>query len=260
MYDIPRAGSSIAVSKSPLQTTLIALGGNVGNVPESIRTAVRRIERTEGCTSPRLSRLFRTAAVGADAGTPFVNAAMALETSLSPQRLLERLHGIEEILGRVRTVHWGPRVIDLDLVGVGKLIVSTPQLNLPHPHCWYRRFVLDPLIDVAPDWRHPVLGKTVAELRERLLPRPLPVCLQSVPCNAVSAIKNRYGGLVDAFSAGGEPDGRPRLSIGTSEPSIFSMVLDARDVAEMAMQMLQAALDAPEPLMRTESLGDGETE
>lgn len=151
----------------------IALGGNQGSVSETFRRAAELLHRTPGITVTRVSRLYTTAPVGADAGDEFLNAAAELQSTLSPFELLTRLQEVETQLGRTRTVHWGPRTLDLDLLIYDEQEVSTPTLTVPHPHLWYRRFVLDPLVEIAPDVVHCRHGLSMAQLRERLLSRPL---------------------------------------------------------------------------------------
>ena len=94
----------------------------------------------------------------------FVNMAIEGETALTPARLLEVLKMIEDEVGRVETYRWGPRVIDLDILLYDDLVMSTPELTIPHPRMHEREFVLRPLAEIAPDKTHPVLKKTVKEL------------------------------------------------------------------------------------------------
>lgn len=94
----------------------------------------------------------------------FVNAAARLETDLAPRALLEALLAVEELMGRVRTEKWGPRLIDLDLLFFDDLILDEAGLILPHPHLDQRRFVLAPLTEAAPDWIHPRLGLTPGKM------------------------------------------------------------------------------------------------
>lgn len=151
----------------------IALGGNLGSVAETFRQAVSLLNRGNDLAVIQMSSLYTTSPVGADAGSPFLNAAAELQTTLSPADLLVTLQNVETQLGRVRLVHWGPRTLDLDLLLFDQQVLTTPTLTIPHPHLWYRRFVLDPLAEIAPDVVHGGHGLTIAELRERLLSRPL---------------------------------------------------------------------------------------
>ena len=161
-----------------MTTCLISLGGNLGDVSATIDRALLRLHQPPEISVGSRSSLFRTKPVGADAGAEFVNAAAVLETSLTAHDLLDRLLATETELNRVRTIHWGPRTLDLDLLFFGDAIIDDrPRLRVPHPACWYRRFVLDPLVEIAPQFVHPEKGVSIAELRLRLMVRPLPVCV-----------------------------------------------------------------------------------
>lgn len=155
----------------------ISLGGNSGNVAQAFDVALDALRRNADCTIAAVSRSLETMPVGDRAGTRFLNAAAELETSLDPFALLDLLQSIENDLGRDRTIRWGPRTIDLDLLYYGEEILNSPRLVVPHPAAWYRRFVLDPLVEIAPDLVHPVKQATMQALRDRLLIRPLPVAL-----------------------------------------------------------------------------------
>ncbi|MEX2288235.1 MAG: 2-amino-4-hydroxy-6-hydroxymethyldihydropteridine diphosphokinase [Planctomycetaceae bacterium] len=155
----------------------LALGGNVGPVERTFERALEQLDALPGTTVRSVSGVFRFPAVGAGAGGEFHNAAARVDTNLEPLDLLLQLQRIEDRHGRVRDVVWGPRPLDVDLILYGDRILSHPQLRVPHPGCWYRRFVLDPLAEIAADVTHPEKQATVRELRERLLPRPLPVVL-----------------------------------------------------------------------------------
>jgi 2-amino-4-hydroxy-6-hydroxymethyldihydropteridine diphosphokinase len=141
----------------------------------------------------RKSRLWRTPAFPPGAGPAFVNAAAALDWEGGAPALLDLLHAIEAALGRRRTARWEARIMDLDLLAIGDTVlpdlagflrwarlqpetaasVTPDRLILPHPRMAERGFVLAPLADVAPDWRHPVFGRTVAEMLADLPPEAL---------------------------------------------------------------------------------------
>lgn len=154
---------------------LVSLGGNLGDVRATFRAALGSLRRHPHVEVVRASRVWSTPPVGDDAGASFLNAAAELITSLDPLSLLDLLQSTEHQLGRVRTLHWGPRTLDLDLLAFDDRIIDHPRLKLPHPGCWYRRFVLDPLVEIAGDFVHPGKKATFGHLRERLLVRPLRV-------------------------------------------------------------------------------------
>ncbi|HLJ12055.1 MAG TPA: 2-amino-4-hydroxy-6-hydroxymethyldihydropteridine diphosphokinase [Planctomycetaceae bacterium] len=151
----------------------ISLGGNVGPVAETFDQALERLENAPGNSLIALSAYHRTAPVGAQAGEPFLNAAAEFETRLAPLELLDLMQSIERDLGRIRTAHWGPRTLDLDLLFYGQEIIKLDRLIVPHPAAWYRRFVLDPLVEIAPHLVHPEKQVEIQGLRERLLVRPM---------------------------------------------------------------------------------------
>jgi 2-amino-4-hydroxy-6-hydroxymethyldihydropteridine diphosphokinase len=113
----------------------------------------------------RRSSWYLTQPVGLEDREWFVNGVVLLETPLAPQKLMRRLLEIETALGRERIVKWGPRVIDLDLLSYEQVILNGPELTLPHPFLEKRRFVLEPMAEIAPEYVHPVLQKTIFELK-----------------------------------------------------------------------------------------------
>lgn len=146
----------------------ISLGGNIGEVATTFRQALRQLDDAPGATLIKASGLYESAPVGANAGKPFLNAAAILDTSLSPHELLALLQQIEDSHNRTRETHWGPRTLDLDLILFGQETIDTPELTVPHPHSWYRRFVVEPLAEIAPNVLHPSVELQFAQLQKWL--------------------------------------------------------------------------------------------
>ena len=160
---------------------LIALGANLpdetGRSPlDTCRAAALALDALPGLRLRALSRWYRTAPVPPLPGAPdYVNGVARLEGDPGdPARLLAALHAIEAGAGRARPFPNAPRTLDLDLIACAGLVRSAPDPILPHPRAHLRRFVLQPLLDVAPDWVHPVLGLTAAALLRALPPEDAP--------------------------------------------------------------------------------------
>ena len=152
-----------------MATAFIGLGSNIGNREWNLRIALERLEGLLDTDVVRVSQFHETDPVGGPPQGKYLNAVVQLQTAFGPEVLLKRLQEIEQLLGRpLQHLHWGPRVIDLDLLLFEKLVLETSQLTLPHPRMHERPFVLLPLAELAPEWRHPTLGKTVRELLEQL--------------------------------------------------------------------------------------------
>ncbi|HEY2038314.1 MAG TPA: 2-amino-4-hydroxy-6-hydroxymethyldihydropteridine diphosphokinase [Edaphobacter sp.] len=148
----------------------IALGANLasgfGDRATNLREAVRWLGELGEVKS--VSSFYDTEPVGYQDQPRFLNGAAVLETSLTPVELMRALLEVEQTMGRERAIPKGPRVIDLDLLLYEDRIMNTAELTLPHPEMQERRFVLEPLNEIAPDWVHPVLGVTVQEMLTRL--------------------------------------------------------------------------------------------
>jgi len=162
---------------------VVALGGNLGDVGRTFDRAMELALKHPDVQSVRAAERFRSVAMGADAGDSFVNSAWVVDTTLEPLALLGLLQQIENELGRTREVRWGPRTLDLDLIFYGDQVIDLPRLVVPHPHCWYRRFVLAPVASLVPEFSHPVFGMTIRQLYERIARFPLPVGYWGEPDN-----------------------------------------------------------------------------
>lgn len=140
----------------------LSLGSNVGDRDSNLREAIHRIEGLGRVTE--VSSFYETEPVEFTEQPWFVNCAVALETTQPAAELMRSLLAIERELGRQRLQKKGPRIIDIDILLFGNTIVSTPELTIPHPAMADRRFVLEPLAEIAEQARHPVLKRTIGEL------------------------------------------------------------------------------------------------
>lgn len=134
-----------------METVYIGLGGNVGDVEASMRSALKALDGHPAITLKAKSALYETPPWGDENQDWFLNACARLETTLAPQALLDVMKSIESDLKRVKTRHWGPRTIDLDILLFGDREISDDRLEVPHPRMMERGFVLLPLQDLAPD-------------------------------------------------------------------------------------------------------------
>ena len=146
----------------------VAVGSNLGDRHQLVRQGVEALNRSEGCNVERVSALLTTRPYGVTDQPDFLNGMIALRTLLTPLELLDRLLQIEKEAGRERLAHWGPRTLDLDIIFYDNDIIDTERLQVPHPDMQNREFVLRPLAELAPYYRHPVLQKTVDELLKNL--------------------------------------------------------------------------------------------
>lgn len=139
----------------------IGLGSNLGDKLGEIHRALACLADLPDTEVKGSSRFYRTAPVGVSGQDWFVNGVALIDTALSPVEVLTHLLAIEKKLGRERLNKWDARTIDLDLLFYDQVVLDHPDLTLPHPYLHLRRFVLCPLMDLAPDWVHPRLGQSV---------------------------------------------------------------------------------------------------
>lgn len=146
----------------------LSVGSNMGDKEKYITDAVKQLEADKSIKEVKLSSIIETEPYGNVEQDKFLNAAIELKTLYAPEELLNRLHEIEANAGRERVIHWGPRTLDLDIIFYGKERIQTEELTIPHKEMHLRQFVLEPLAELAPWETHPVFGKTVWELHEKV--------------------------------------------------------------------------------------------
>lgn len=150
-----------------MKTAFLSLGSNIGDREAQLREALLRLE-SAGVRTVRRSSIHDTEPQDLRNQPWFLNVAVEVETDLSPLDLLARIHEIEAEMGRVRTVPKGPRTIDIDILFYADVVIDSSELEIPHPRLAQRRFVLEPMAEIAPDLRHPVTGKTVRKMLAEL--------------------------------------------------------------------------------------------
>lgn len=144
----------------------LSIGSNIGDRERYISDAIQKLSSRSDVREVNVSKLLVTKPYGGVEQEDFLNGAVAIQTLLTPLELLDVIHQIEKEAGRERHIHWGPRTLDLDIVFYDKEIMETDELVIPHIDMENRYFVLKPLSELAPNYRHPILLKTINQLLE----------------------------------------------------------------------------------------------
>ena len=167
---LPFASVSVKIHRG-WHRAYLAVGSNMGDKKAYIEGAVKSLEDHPQIQVVKVSDMIETKPYGEVEQDMFLNGAIAVDTVFRPEDLLEVLHETENAAGRKRTIHWGPRTLDLDIIFYDDLVYEDENLTIPHMDMQNRMFVLEPLMQLCPGYRHPVFGKTVSELRDRLADR-----------------------------------------------------------------------------------------
>jgi len=189
----------------PETIALIALGANLGDSKESLDLAFDQLQAHSEITLRSASSYFRTRPVGGPLGQPlFLNGAASVHTRLTACELLSVLKAVESDLGRIRHETWSARRIDLDLIAYGDSVFESEALILPHPRMTVRRFVIDPMMEIEPEWLHPQLLWKTEEIRDHMLlaPRKVnlgPVLARLKDCAACRLLLERFPEVSDGW-------------------------------------------------------------
>lgn len=147
-------------------STYLSLGSNMGDREQNLNSAIELLNSDEEGQIIKVSSYSNTKPVGEVEQDDFLNCALKLRTLKSPEELLDQIAEIENKLHRVRTIHWGPRTIDLDILFYDDAIINTERLTIPHPELTNREFVLNPMCEIAPYYMHPIYNQTINQLYE----------------------------------------------------------------------------------------------
>ncbi|AMV17154.1 2-amino-4-hydroxy-6-hydroxymethyldihydropteridine diphosphokinase [Planctomyces sp. SH-PL14] len=231
----------------------LGFGGNLGDVAATMRRALTLLDESAG-TVVAASSLYHTAPMGTEAGTGYQNAVVALSSDWSPPALLAITQQIERECGRERLIHWGPRTLDIDLLLAGPTVIQAPTLTIPHPGLAYRRFALDPLVEIAPTARHPLWNLPVREIQAALRQRPLPVAVRTESPFGRRALLEQWPESLRRQIAlapadhGPDRAGRWVIDLTSSVPNTtpFHLTLEGMTSLERLEEILSAMLDEPQ--------------
>ena len=164
---LPFASVSVRIQRG-WHTAYLGIGSNMGDPELHIKSGIAFLEKTPGIRVEKVSQMIVTAPYGGVEQEDFLNGALCIRTYFSPEELLEVLHQAEAEEGRERLIHWGPRTLDLDILFYDDLVLNRENLTIPHIDLQNRDFVLRPLLELAPELRHPISGKTVRRMLQEL--------------------------------------------------------------------------------------------
>lgn len=142
----------------------MAVGSNLNEPVARCFEAIALLDLVDFCVIQRVAKFYLTEPVGVKEQPWFINTVVELDTQMTPERLLDRCQEIEQSMGRERVTHWGPRIIDLDILLMGTLVWTTERLTIPHPRLHQRKFALQPLCDLIPEAIHPTFNLPYAAL------------------------------------------------------------------------------------------------
>lgn len=146
-----------------MHKVILHIGSNEGNRNDYLQSAVELIVNHIGVIN-KISSIYETEPWGYIEQNNFLNQAVEVSTILTPSQIIQKIIDIEWILGRIRTFKWGPRTIDIDIIFYEESIIDSENLIIPHPRMHERNFVLQPLVEIIPDWQHPILCRSVRDL------------------------------------------------------------------------------------------------
>lgn len=166
---LPFGNVAVSISRK-WNKAILSIGSNMGDKEEYLNHAVDSLYDDENCRVNVVSNYIETEPYGPIEQDNFLNGCIEIETLYSPRELLEKVNQIEAESGRTRDIHWGPRTLDIDIIFYEDKIIDEPDLKIPHVEMHKRLFVLEPLKQIAPYWKHPILNQTVSQILEELKP------------------------------------------------------------------------------------------